>query len=48
MNEPCDFCGKPSTGFYVLYEWSEELQTSITVAGAYLCDDCKTEYGYDE
>lgn len=46
--EPCYYCGKPSTGFYVIYEWDEELELNVTITGAYLCDECKEKYGYDE
>jgi len=47
MNE-CEFCDNPSTGFYVLYEWDEELQTNVSITGSYLCDKCKTELGYED
>lgn len=44
----CEFCENPSTGFYVLYEWDEELQLNVSIAGAQLCNDCKEKYGYDD
>ena len=46
--EPCDFCGEPSIGFYVIYEWSEELQTNVSISGAYVCKKCKREGGYED
>ena len=44
----CESCAEPSTGFYVLYQWDEDLQTYITVTGAYLCDSCRDKWGYEE
>lgn len=44
----CEFCDNSATGFYVIYEWDEELETNVSVTGAYLCDSCKEKYGYDD
>jgi hypothetical protein len=49
-NEICESvdCNEKATGFYVAYEWDEDLKTTVSVTGAYLCDTHKKEWGFEE